>query len=291
MKAAAPAVSAEPFFLEAVPGQRYCLFHPPAPGPCRGALLYVHPFADEMNKSRRVAALQARELAAAGFGVLQIDLYGCGDSSGDFSDARWETWKQDLAAAHAWLAARVGQPVSLLGLRLGALLALDYASTCALPLDRLLMWQPVQSGAIFLKQFLRLLTANDILSEDKEAKKSTGGVSLRDTLIGGQMLEVGGYEIAPALGAAIDALDAAGLAVTACPVDWFDVVPALDRPESVAVTRLAARWREQGVALQMHRVVCLPFWATQEIAEAPELVAATTQVLLQNRHELSRSCA
>jgi exosortase A-associated hydrolase 2 len=291
MNLRAAAAGAEPFFLPSGPGQRFCLFHPPAPGLCRGALLYVHPFAEEMNKSRRVAALQARDLAAAGFGVLQIDLYGCGDSSGDFSDARWELWKQDLEAGHKWLAARLGQPVSLLGLRLGALLALDYASTCALPLERLAMWQPVQNGAIFLKQFLRLLTANDILSADKETKKGARGVSLRDTLIGGQMLEVGGYEIAPAMGAAIDALDAASLAIPTCPVDWFEVVPALDRPESVAVTRLAARWREQGVALHMRRVVCPPFWSTQEIAEAPDLVAATTQVLLQNRHELSRTCA
>jgi len=287
----APAAGAEPFFLDGEPGQRFCLFHPPAPGPCRGALLYVHPFADEMNKSRRVAALQARDLAAAGFGVLQIDLYGCGDSSGDFSDARWELWKQDLAAGHTWLAARLGQPVSLLGLRLGALLALDYAKIPALPLARLVMWQPVQSGAIFLKQFLRLLTANDILSNDEDTKKAADGVSLRDTLIGGQALEVGGYEIAPALGAAIDAQEAANLAVTCCPVDWFEVVSALSRPESMAVSRLSARWREQGVTLQMHRVVCLPFWATQEIAEAPGLVAATTQVLLQNSHELSRTCA
>jgi len=291
MKLAVAAASAEPFFLEGQPGQRFCLFHPPAPGRCRGAMMYVHPFAEEMNKSRRVAALQARDLAAAGFGVLQIDLYGCGDSSGDFSDARWELWKQDLAAGHKWLAARLGQPVSLLGLRLGALLALDYAETCALPLARLVMWQPVQSGAIFLKQFLRLLTANDILSNDKDTKKAAGGASLRDTLIGGQVLEVGGYEIAPALAAAIDAQDAAKLAVTCCPVDWFEVVSVLDRPESVAVTRLTARWREQGVALQIHRVVCPPFWATQEIAEAPDLVAATTQVLLQNFHELSRTCA
>jgi len=33
-----------------------------------------------MNKSRRMAALQARVFAAMGFGVLQIDLFGCGDS-------------------------------------------------------------------------------------------------------------------------------------------------------------------------------------------------------------------
>jgi alpha/beta superfamily hydrolase len=42
--------------------------------------------AEELNKSRHVAAAQARAFAAAGYSVLQIDLYGCGDSSGDFGE-------------------------------------------------------------------------------------------------------------------------------------------------------------------------------------------------------------
>jgi alpha/beta superfamily hydrolase len=40
-----------------------------------------------MNKARRMAALQARALAALGYGVLLLDLHGCGDSSGDFGDS------------------------------------------------------------------------------------------------------------------------------------------------------------------------------------------------------------
>ena len=88
MTAVPTAPPAEAFFLDMEPGQRFCLFHPPA-GTCRGAALYVPPFGEEMNKSRRMAALQARALAAAGFGVLQLDLYGCGDSSGEFAEARW----------------------------------------------------------------------------------------------------------------------------------------------------------------------------------------------------------
>ena len=59
----------EPFFLRVDGGERFCLFHPPA-GACRGALLYVHPFAEELNRSRRMAALLARALAGAGYGVM-----------------------------------------------------------------------------------------------------------------------------------------------------------------------------------------------------------------------------
>src|SRR5687767_10614876 len=56
-------------------GRRFCLFHTPQ-GAVRALVFYIHPFAEEMNKSRRMAALQARSLAEAGFAVLQLDLLG-----------------------------------------------------------------------------------------------------------------------------------------------------------------------------------------------------------------------
>ena len=49
-------------------------------------------------------ASQARALAQAGYGVLQVDLLGCGDSTGDFADATWAAWLDDAQAAHRWLA-------------------------------------------------------------------------------------------------------------------------------------------------------------------------------------------
>ena len=38
----------EAFFLPAEPGERFCLAHVPAGAP-RGAIVYVHPFAEEMH--------------------------------------------------------------------------------------------------------------------------------------------------------------------------------------------------------------------------------------------------
>jgi hypothetical protein len=46
----------EVFFLPVEPGQRFAIFHPAATPKPRGAVLYAHPFAEEMNKSRRMAA-------------------------------------------------------------------------------------------------------------------------------------------------------------------------------------------------------------------------------------------
>ena len=258
---------AEPFYLPTAHGERYCLYHCPA-GECLGALVYVHPFAEEMNKSRRAAALQSRALAALGYGVLQIDLAGCGDSEGDFSDARWEHWKLDLDAACAWLGQTLGRPVGLWGLRLGALLALDYAATARQPVARLLLWQPVLQGSTYLTQFLRLRVAGDMLADGENNTGGTG--ALRAQLAAGDALEVAGYLLAPQLAAAIDAADAAALA-PACPVDWIEIVAAPERPFTPAALRVSSGWADT----RLHKVACPPFWSTQEITEPAELIDAT----------------
>ena len=274
--------AAEPFFLEATHGERYCLYHAPR-GPCRGALLYVHPFGDEMNRTRRLAAQQARALAERGIGVLQLDLHGCGDSSGDFAEARWETWKDDLALGSAWLQARLGVPVGLWGVRLGALLALDYAAAAAVAPARLLLWQPVTSGAAYLSQFLRLRVAGAMLANgaggegDAVPSHGAGGTrELRARLAAGESLEVGGYEIAPALAAALEACDAARLAVPGCRIDWCEIASAPARPPGPATQRIADAWRARGAQVHLEQVADLPFWSTQEIAACPALLAATS---------------
>jgi exosortase A-associated hydrolase 2 len=261
--------AAESFFLPTQDGFRYCLFHAPR-GECRGALVYVHPFAEEMNKSRRMAALQARALAARGVGVLQIDLHGCGDSSGDFGEARWDGWKRDIDEARAWLQRRLGRPAGLWGLRLGALLALDYAATNTPPC--LLLWQPVTSGAGFLTQFLRMRVAAELL---QDGAGNGGTKALRQQLAQGRPLEIAGYELAPQLAAAIEGLDASVLAPRGCRIDWFELTAAAGRPLPPAASAVAANWRAQRIDFGVQLVHGEPFWSTPEITECAALLGAT----------------
>jgi exosortase A-associated hydrolase 2 len=267
-----------PFFLKTGIGERFCLYHAPAPGmECRGAFVYVHPFAEEMNKSRRMAALQARRFANAGFGVLQIDLFGCGDSSGDFGDARWDIWKADLTVARKWVEDNVGVPVSIWGLRLGALLALDFAVGSNQTLESLLLWQPVLNGESFLTQFLRMRLANAMLTRGDEKRSDTQ--EMRKVLAAGGSLEVAGYELAPELAASIDSMNAGRLAVRNTPLHWFELVSEPGRPLSPAAARVVSDWEQQGVDLHVHLVSAPPFWASQEISECPSLLTATTSLL------------
>lgn len=269
----APSFAALPFFLNADVGERFCLYHEPdAEVPPRGAILYVHPFAEELNKSRRMVALQARAYAQAGFGVLQIDLYGCGDSSGELARARWDIWLDDLARAWQWLQERHTGPCYLWGLRLGALLALDFAAR-ARP-DGLILWQPALSGRAHLNQFARLQSTARLFSSGPAAEQNT---------------EIAGYLTPPALADAISALDA-GTMAPRCPVQWMELSPA---PHDAAAEYASAadqsgatlqpasallidRWRQDGAMVQTYPVHGDAFWTSSDIGIAPELLAATT---------------
>lgn len=270
-----------PFFMPAEPGERYCLFHPPAPGvPPRGAMLYIHPFGEEMNKSRRMAALQARAFAAGGYGVLQIDLYGCGDSGGDFADARWDIWQRDLVLACAWLLKRVPGPLTLWGLRLGALLAVDLAGQAPSLVQRLILWHPALDGTSYLDQFLRLRLAGRMVADGAPGALPAGAATTpppapaaRAELARGEAVEIGGYQLSPALADAIDARDGVARPLGA-PVHWF-ALTAASGGVGPTTARQAERWRQAGTALYLHGVTGVPFWASSEITQCQALLSST----------------
>ena len=257
------------FFQPAGHGQRLCVYHAPAMGPARGAVVYVHPWAEEMNKSRRMAALQSRTLAAAGYAVLQIDLHGCGDSSGDFADASWQGWVDDVMRAAHWLRQRHDAPLCLWGLRAGALLAAQAAAqlggTC-----NLLLWQPATSGKSLLQQFLRLKAAADM--QQGAAKGTLDG--LRNELNAGRAVDVAGYALPAALAQGLEQalLDWPASVRQAA---WLEVST---RPDANLLPASAARieaWRAGGHAVAAQVVHGPAFWQTQEIEDAPVLIAAT----------------
>jgi uncharacterized protein len=270
-------VVAEASFVT-VSGQskRLYLYHR-ATGKPRGAVLYVPPFAEEMNKSRRMVALHSRSLANQGFDVLLIDLLGCGDSSGDFGDATWHAWIEDLRFAVDWLSARSSAELWLWGLRAGALLA--YA---ALPLlsapAKLLLWQPVTSGRAHLQQFLRLKAASDMLDGGARGAVAT----LREQLATGRSVYVAGYNLNPGLASGIES--ALLLPPPPCvKALWFEVssreAPALP-PASEAIV---AAWRNAGMDIRTEVCSGPAFWQTTEIEDAPNLIQASVSAMVDAR--------
>ena len=237
-------------------------------------MLHVHAFAEEMNKSRRMVALAARALAARGWSVLLIDLGGCGDSSGDFGEATWNGWIEDLLFAERWITEHIGGTCWLWGLRAGCLVA---AEACGRLGGRspLLLWQPVLSGRLHLTQFLRLKLASEAL---RQADERTGLKTLRTRLAEGTSCEIAGYMLNPSLGAGLEQAEL-HLDSQVAPVVWCelsaDVEPTLAPASRVRLEALRGR----SVTVDATVVRGPPFWQTAEIAEAPALVEATVGAL------------
>ncbi len=277
-------LQAEAFFLPSGEGQRFCLYHPAEGARIHGQVLYIHPFAEEMNKARRMAALQARSLAQAGFNVLQMDLAGCGDSSGDFGDATWQSWVDDVVQASRYLQGRAhGQSIPtppgslwLWGLRAGCLLATQAAAESGMACNYL-FWQAPSLGQPLLNQFMRLKLAADL-----QGAQSKGLMErMRRELSNDQSIEIAGYRLSPGL--------ARGLmqATLAPPVargpgqrlEWFELSTLENAlPGAVASERLA-EWQQAGFDARLHMARGPAFWQSTEIEDAPALISATTAAL------------
>ncbi len=254
--------------------QRLYLHHVPPPDlKVRGFVVYAHPWAEEMNKSRRMAALASRALAANGLAVLQVDLAGCGDSGGEFADATWQTWTDDLHAAVDWMQVRhPGAIPWLWGLRTGALLAAQAASQ-RLDINHLLLWQPVTQGKTTLQQFLRLRAAAAMAQGNaKEAMDR-----MRADLAAGRKVEIAGYSLSAGLA---DGLAEARLTPFArhggATLVWLETSPQ-GGEQSPAQAAGATAWGASGWRVAADTVQGPKDWQTTEIEDAPALVAATVE--------------
>jgi exosortase A-associated hydrolase 2 len=269
----------EAFFLPAVhdggrAGQRFCILNAARSAvPFRGGLVYIHPFAEEMNKARRMAAAQSRALAQAGHAVLRIDLFGCGDSSGDFGDASWEHWIDDALLACDWLRRETGTAPWLWGLRAGCLVAAGAARRT--DAAGLLFWQPVVSGKQHLQQFLRLKNATRILSGERMGSEDRPKADPRR----GDPVEVAGYTLSPGLARG---LENAELVLPERPtrVEWLEITASEEKGLSPAAAARLEEWRARGHAVRGVAAPGPSFWQTVEIAECPALIAATLAAIV-----------
>ncbi len=266
------------FLHPAEGGHRLYIHHAPAVGSVvRGVVVYVHPWAEEMNKSRRMASLAARQLAEEGYAVLQVDLLGCGDSSADHGDASWEAWVRDVRDAADWLTARYPEATLWLwGLRAGTLLCHAAAAQMA-SLPNLLFWQPAQQGKALLQQFLRLKAAAQLADGGGKAAMD----EVRQALRTGQVVDVAGYRVSPSLASSLELATLAPLAVTAAATRptprlvWFEISPQVELELSPAAQSAAPKWTAAGWRVDLQPVCGPTFWQTTEIEDAPQLLTAT----------------
>lgn len=254
---------------------RFVLTTEPASGVVRGAVIFVPPFAEELNKSRRMVALAAEALANAGWRVVQPDLFGCGDSAGEFRDATWQLWCEDIEAVVTWQLRSGVERVLPWSLRAGALVVSDWLAASGRTLPWL-MWQPMPSGKQCLSQFLRLRTAGEMVRASGEG---AGSPNVRQELAAAGFVEVGGYCLGSALATG---LEASSLRVdrATCPAVRVVEVVAPGRTElSPGARGLIDRAVANGCDAAGRFVEGPSFWQTQEIETVPGLAAMSVDLI------------
>jgi exosortase A-associated hydrolase 2 len=251
------------------------ILHHPASGSARAAVLVVPPFAEEEKFSHRVFVNCAREFARRDVATLRFDLSGCGDSSGDSGDSTLALWRRDILAARALLVERFPRvPLVLMGLRLGATLALDAAAEPPSP-AALVLWEPVTSGGKYIDEILRRRMIKEMMTT---GRKATGrDASLRELAASG-VLDLDGLAVSRALIEEISALDAATLAprfsgrVLCVQISYnARVSSAL---ESLAQTFAAAHADVRTLGVREQTI-----WDRVELVEARELIDTTASWL------------
>ncbi|HJM58258.1 MAG TPA: alpha/beta fold hydrolase [Planctomycetota bacterium] len=141
----------------------------------------------------------AIQLSEAGCAVLRFDFSGCGDSEGNQEGWSLEGWRDDVAVAIEELKQRVRTTrVGLVGLRLGATLAMQVAETRD-DIDAVVVWDPVVDGSAYLSemrdQYKRMLRYAHVLPANDD---------------GGGDEEVLGFPLPRSLAAELDRVDLLG---------------------------------------------------------------------------------
>jgi exosortase A-associated hydrolase 2 len=160
------------------------------------AVVILPPFAEEMNRCRRLISLTQDALAAQDAPSISIDYFGTGDSAGEFGDARLSHWRADVADVCALAQSAGAQVITLLGFRFGALLAAEVARDIKL-VDRVLAVAPQESLQRVMRQFVRIAaTTQDFAAQDSGGLRKPGASG---QLANGQVVEIGGYVVSPHL--------------------------------------------------------------------------------------------
>jgi exosortase A-associated hydrolase 1/exosortase A-associated hydrolase 2 len=261
------AASFVPFAL----GPRLRCVAEPANGGPRGVVLLLPPFAEELNKSRRMCALLGRRLATDGWRVVRLDLFGCGDSAGSLREATWEQWCGDLRTELQWHLGATSS-VWLWGLRAGALFIPELLA--AAPNANLLLWQPVLSGQTHLSQFLRLRAAATMLGAGKAGEPSPAR-----SLAAGEVVEVAGYELPPAVASGLQSAVFDVPASFRGQIAWLEVSMSQGAQPGAASQRAIDRLRSAGHSISFEEVLGAPFWQSVEIEQNEELLARSRALL------------
>ena len=266
----------DPAFISGSKGELFALHYQPVERYDETrCLIIASSFAEEMNRCRYMQTLLAQAITQQGMALLVVDPFGTGDSQGEFEEADWQQWINDTITASNYASHLGYDQQSMLGIRVGALLAAAAAENLA-KLQQLVFWQPVTSGKVALNQFLRIKIAASI-GREEDAGTTT---QFEEQLSQGNSIEVAGYDVSPELYRGIQSAHLNNhLDLTGTPISWYTILASEERKTPRADLQTIDNWRDKGAEIAHHTVIGPAFWQAHERTLAPNLVTATAAYL------------
>lgn len=270
--------SIQPQFIEGVKGELFCNYIVANDNKHPGhAILILPPFAEEMNKSRHMLATMAYMAAELGYDVLSFDLFGTGDSQGEFGDSSWEIWVDNISTILGWLKDKNITTITIIAARSGSLFIESLLQNSPLNIDKIILWQPVANGGLFLNQFIRLKLAADMIGD---SKNRISAKDIKQQFENGNSVEIAGYMLNPALFTPMANQNLSGLKQARCPdIHWYEIAPSQEQTFTPASMRIIDELKESGIKIHITPLQGPQFWSTAEITEVPALLSETLSIL------------
>lgn len=268
-----------PFFIKSISGNIFALYHSPAnDAPFKRNILFIPPFAEELNRSRHMINRQARAFTESGYGVLVVDLYGTGDSEGGFGDATIPIWQQDILAAVEWLSGISDSPPILWAMRSGALISTDLVQQYPDLTDRMILWSPTGNGKKFITQYMRIKLAADVTGRSGDTKVTIN--DLWAQFAAGQNLEIAGYALSPEMARGFSALSLNNMILPPeMHIKWIETSlmdPAKLSPASLGIIDT---WNKNDLQVSAMAVNDVSFWTLQEPEMANDYIEQTLKLI------------
>ena len=242
-------------------------------------VILVPPFAEEMNRSKRMYVLCARLLANSGIHALCFDFSGTGDSSGEWGEFSYDDWVSDLKVVYDY-AKSIASEVNFVALRFGALILADAAKDDRVSANKCIFWDPIEKGESLTRQLVRMKIAAAMADE---AKKITTR-DVIDSMNHEGLLESAGYHVSRLMFEDIKSKN------------LFDLMPTVADKTDVHWMTLGKhkdtenKWLANSFTysdfdacanvnrMHMHPVNDVKFWMQQEVTISPRLLAVTHEV-------------
>jgi len=260
-------------FVPGVGGRLFCISTAPIKpaSSIEYTVIIVPPFAEELNRSRRFLTLLRYKLSSAGSTVALVDLFGTGDSEGEFVNASVDIWLDDLSRIIELHSPEESGTLCLLGVRSGCLIIekmlRDSTSEQARKnLNNIVYIQPEISGYDVVQRMLRTRVASRRFAGDKSETTEM----LWEKLESGDPVDTSGYVIGGSLALGMRSLQIDPQALP--PVKkarWFSLV------ENDEIPHINSSWNAQ-------QALSRPFWQLHDNEPESHVISRIAGFVLED---------